>query len=136
MAVIIVMFPLPGYLAKRLQGVQATKMKKVCFKLLEHCLATKFLAQTDVRVQNVTECTLCYNLLCINGLAHINLAMGVIRMIKVCPLVAEIVGKLRFHVQLFGWEPKVNAQVAEKREDELKSIRRFKMLEMVNGIVR
>ena len=29
MGVIIVMFPLPGYIAKLIQGVQVTKMKKV-----------------------------------------------------------------------------------------------------------
>lgn len=29
MAVIVVMFPLPGYVAKLIQGVQSTKMKKV-----------------------------------------------------------------------------------------------------------
>lgn len=62
--------------------------------------------------------------------------MGVIRMIKVCSPVIGMIGKLIFHVQLFGWEPKVNDQVAEKREDELTSIRRFKMFELVNNIVR
>ena len=29
MGVIIIMFPLPGYVAKLIQGVQTTKMKKV-----------------------------------------------------------------------------------------------------------
>ncbi|GJE85927.1 multidrug resistance-associated ABC transporter [Phanerochaete sordida] len=83
MLVIVVMIPLPGYVAKLIQGVQATKMKK-----------------TDARVQNVTE------------------SMNVIRMIK-----------------LFGWEPKVNDQVADKREDELSYIRKFKMLELANGLI-
>lgn len=38
--------------------------------------------------------------------------------------------------QLFGWEPKVNDQVAEKREDELTFIKKFKMLELCNGIIK
>ena len=39
-------------------------------------------------------------------------------------------------IKLFGWEPKVNDQVAEKREDELTYIRKFKMLELANGLIK
>lgn len=39
-------------------------------------------------------------------------------------------------IKLFGWEPKVNDQVAEKREDELTYIRKFKMLELSNSIIK
>ncbi|KAI8982789.1 multidrug resistance-associated ABC transporter [Trametes punicea] len=79
----ILLFPIPGYVASIIQGVQTEKMKK-----------------TDARVQDVTE------------------TMSVIRMIK-----------------LFGWEPKVSDQLAKKREDELKYIRKYKILELINGNV-
>lgn len=36
-------------------------------------------------------------------------------------------------IKLFGWEPRMNDQVAEKREDELTYIKKFKMLELLNG---
>lgn len=44
------------------------------------------------------------------------LAMNVLRMIK-----------------LFGWEPKINERVAEKRDDELRWIRRRQLLNLLNG---
>ncbi|KAI0711030.1 hypothetical protein C8T65DRAFT_739602 [Cerioporus squamosus] len=81
MVAMALLFPVPGYVASLIQGVQTEKMKK-----------------TDARVQNVTE------------------TMNVIRMIK-----------------LFGWEPKVADQLAEKREDELSYIRKYKILELING---
>lgn len=43
-------------------------------------------------------------------------AMNVIRMIK-----------------LFGWEPKVAAQLSEKREEELELIKKNKLLDLVNN---
>ncbi|KAI0650859.1 multidrug resistance-associated ABC transporter [Trametes meyenii] len=81
LAAMILLFPIPGYVASKIQGVQTEKMKK-----------------TDSRVQEVTE------------------TMSVIRMIK-----------------LFGWEPRVADQLAKRREDELKYIRQYKILELVNG---
>lgn len=39
-------------------------------------------------------------------------------------------------IKLFGWEPKVNDQVSEKREEELAWQRKFKLLELVNGNVK
>ncbi|KAJ3556484.1 hypothetical protein NM688_g2007 [Phlebia brevispora] len=83
MVVIILMFPLPGYIAKVIQNVQVERMKK-----------------TDARVQTVTE------------------IMNVIRMIKI-----------------FGWEPKILEQLAEKREAELKFLRQFKLLDLSNGLL-
>ncbi|OJT09188.1 ATP-binding cassette transporter abc4, partial [Trametes pubescens] len=70
------MLPVPGYLAKSVEGVQAEKMKR-----------------TDSRVQAVTE------------------MMNVIRMIK-----------------LFGWEDRTAAQLDERREIELRLVRKTKML--------
>ncbi|KAF9813950.1 hypothetical protein IEO21_05386 [Rhodonia placenta] len=81
MAVIVLLLPVPGSVAKMIRGVQVEKMKK-----------------TDARVQGVTE------------------AMNVIRMIK-----------------LFGWERKITDQLTEKREVELKSIKRAKLLQMISS---
>ncbi|KAH9854915.1 multidrug resistance-associated ABC transporter [Lenzites betulinus] len=81
MVAMILLFPIPGYIASLIQSVQTQKMKK-----------------TDARVQDVTE------------------TMNVIRMIK-----------------LFGWEPKVVEQLTDKRDDELKYIRKLKILELING---
>ncbi|KAI0080061.1 P-loop containing nucleoside triphosphate hydrolase protein [Panus rudis PR-1116 ss-1] len=81
MGVTVALFPVPGFIASRLQAVQVEKMKK-----------------TDARVQTVTE------------------VMNVIRMVK-----------------LFGWEARMNEQLAEKREQELMYQRRLKLLELANG---
>ncbi|KAI0918391.1 hypothetical protein AcV5_002391 [Taiwanofungus camphoratus] len=81
MGVMVVLLPLPGYVAMFVQKVQVEKMKK-----------------TDARVQTVTE------------------IMSVIRMIKV-----------------FGWEPRMTEQLAEKRAEELQYQRTFKLLELING---
>ncbi|KAI0052512.1 hypothetical protein FA95DRAFT_1675194 [Auriscalpium vulgare] len=81
MAVMVILFPVPGYVAKVIQTVQKETMKK-----------------TDARVQTVTE------------------TMGVLRMIK-----------------LFGWEPKIDDKVAEKRDVELKFIKKRQLLNLVNG---
>ncbi|KAH8086646.1 hypothetical protein BXZ70DRAFT_549376 [Cristinia sonorae] len=47
--------------------------------------------------------------------------------------VTEIMNVIRM-IKLFGWEPKVNEQIADKREQELTHIRRFKVLELLNGV--
>ena len=39
-------------------------------------------------------------------------------------------------VKLFGWEPKMNEQLADKREDELTYLRRGKLLELSNGLLK
>lgn len=39
-------------------------------------------------------------------------------------------------IKLFGWEPKVADQLAGKREDELKYIWKYKVLELVNGNIK
>ncbi|KAH7903194.1 ABC transporter type 1, transmembrane domain-containing protein [Hygrophoropsis aurantiaca] len=80
LATMVALFPIPGYVARKLQKVQVEKMKK-----------------TDARVQTVTE------------------TMNVLRMIK-----------------LFGWEPKMDKKITEKREEELGWIWKQKILEMAN----
>jgi len=37
-------------------------------------------------------------------------------------------------IKLFGWEPKVNDQIADKREEELTYVRIYKLLEFANGV--
>lgn len=39
-------------------------------------------------------------------------------------------------IKLFGWEPKVADQLAGKREEELKYIWKYKVLELINGNVK
>ncbi|THH33272.1 hypothetical protein EUX98_g944 [Antrodiella citrinella] len=47
--------------------------------------------------------------------------------------VTETMNMIRM-VKLFGWEPKVSAQLAEKRKEELKSVRKLKLLSAFNAI--
>lgn len=49
-------------------------------------------------------------------LTAFTLAMSVIRMIK-----------------LFGWEPRVAAQLSDKREEELELVKKNKLLDLVNN---
>ncbi|KAF9564153.1 multidrug resistance-associated ABC transporter [Agrocybe pediades] len=79
----ILLFPIPGYVAKILQRAQKTRME-----------------QTDERVQDITE------------------AISVLRMIK-----------------LFGWEERVAQRIAQKREAELISLWRTKVLSLINGTI-
>lgn len=39
-------------------------------------------------------------------------------------------------IKLFGWEAKMSDQIAEKREDELRQIRKFEMLKLLNENIR
>ena len=36
-------------------------------------------------------------------------------------------------IKLFGWEPKVAAQLSEKREEELELVKKNKLLDLVNN---
>jgi hypothetical protein len=64
LGVIILLFPLPGYVTKLIQDVQVTRLKK-----------------TDARVQTVTE-SKCLSLYYHAMLIYDTLAMNVLRMIK------------------------------------------------------
>ena len=39
-------------------------------------------------------------------------------------------------IKLFGWEPKIAARLAEKREQELKYIRLRQILNLINGNIK
>ncbi|KAH8086617.1 hypothetical protein BXZ70DRAFT_1067776 [Cristinia sonorae] len=45
--------------------------------------------------------------------------------------ITEIMNVIRM-IKLFGWEPKVNEQIADKREEELTHIRMFMILDLLN----
>ncbi|KAJ6603499.1 P-loop containing nucleoside triphosphate hydrolase protein [Mycena vulgaris] len=82
-ASIILLAPVPGYVAKLVQTVQKERLKR-----------------TDDRVQSVSE------------------AVNVLRMVK-----------------LFGWEEKMKARIADKRNSELNWLWRKRILDLVGGIV-
>ncbi|KDR83043.1 hypothetical protein GALMADRAFT_866150 [Galerina marginata CBS 339.88] len=82
LANMIILSPIPGYIAKLVQDVQRVRMKK-----------------TDARIQDVTE------------------AVNVLRMVK-----------------LFGWEDKIFRRIQEKRDDELSSLWKLKVLSAISGI--
>ena len=39
-------------------------------------------------------------------------------------------------IKLFGWEPRVAEQLATKRDDELRYVRTYKILEMLNHNIK
>lgn len=39
-------------------------------------------------------------------------------------------------IKLFGWEPRVADRLKSRREDELMSIRKYKMLELLNNTIK
>ncbi|KAI9438180.1 hypothetical protein H4582DRAFT_2111639 [Lactarius indigo] len=79
----VVLFPFPGIIARKIQKVQKETMKR-----------------TDARVQTATE------------------TMAILRMIK-----------------MFGWEPKISARLAEKREQELRYVKIRQILNLVLVVI-
>ena len=55
----VILFPVPGYLAKKVQDVQVQKMKMVLSYLVFSFILTDIISnfKTDARVQDVTEGT-------------------------------------------------------------------------------
>lgn len=39
-------------------------------------------------------------------------------------------------IKLFGWESKMNDQLSEKRNDELKSIRKLRLLSLLSDVAK
>lgn len=39
-------------------------------------------------------------------------------------------------VKLFGWETRTSDQLLKKRTDELKSVRKLKLLQLFNGVAK
>jgi hypothetical protein len=70
-------------------------------------------------VQTVSESKLLFLFFRYISSYRFTLAMGVLRMIK-----------------LFGWEAKINQQVEEKREEELRLVWKRKILDMINNNIK
>ena len=119
--VILLMFPLPGYVAKQIQTVQVEKMKKVSRR--DHCHRHRahfgFKDRCPRPDRHREYVYLSFGSRDPRGLFLPPAAMNVIRMIK-----------------LFGWEPRITAQVNEKREEELIAVRRARFLSMSNNLCK
>lgn len=102
LAVLLILFPIPGYVAKIVQNVQQARLKR-----------------TDGRVQTVTESTSFWPHLSRISVDFTIVAMNVLRMVK-----------------LFGWEKKLNARIADKREEELVWIKKKQLLELLMGSLK
>ena len=51
-------------------------------------------------------------------------------------IVARVVLNVVRMIKLFGWEPRVASQVEDRREAELKLIRKMKYMELVNNLAK
>ncbi|EMD39575.1 hypothetical protein CERSUDRAFT_111891 [Gelatoporia subvermispora B] len=83
LATMLVLSPIPGYIASHTQEIQKQKM-----------------AKTDARVQTATD------------------TLNVFRMVK-----------------LFGWEPRAEEQLSQKRDEELKWAKKYKLLNLLVFLV-
>lgn len=54
---------------------------------------------------------------------------------RVSEIVATVMNVIRM-IKLFGWEPKVRKQIAEKRDEELIYIRNRQLLDLLNGTIK
>ena len=103
----IVLFPLPGYIAKMVRDVQVQRMKVVLSYL--KCLLF-FMADNFFSIQDGCPSARCYRRYVASNhdlplrcrWSFIITAVNVLRMIK-----------------LFGWERRVSERIQEKRNDEL-----------------
>ena len=100
----VLLFPVPGYIAKKVRDVQVQRMKMVLSYLMFPFFVTDifFKLKTDARVQDVTEGMLHAFHSDADGRTCIFTAVNVLRMIK-----------------LFGWERRVSERIQEKRNGEL-----------------
>ena len=104
----VVMFPISGYIAKKVRDVQVQRMKMVlsylkCLLLFLTDILFNF--KMDARVQDVTEGIMHTTMVFhsdADDLALYFAAVNVLRMIK-----------------LFGWERRVSERIQGKRNDEL-----------------
>ena len=102
----LILFPVPGYIAKMVQDVQVQRMKMVLVASsvsVPHPTDIHLKFKMDARVQDVTEGTP-YTMITprCRCLSIIFTAVNVLRMIK-----------------LFGWEGRMSERIREKRNIEL-----------------
>lgn len=115
----IILLPVPTWVASMMQGVQKSKMKSVCLHyihmfhsiLITHPRRPTAVCRVSRKVRTMrSHC---------NTFANSWIVMSVLRMIK-----------------LFGWESRVKETVAEKRENELGWIWKRKMLSLANNCIK
>lgn len=117
-AAMIATLPLPGYVTKHIQGAQREKMKRVSSSPWHGDQETEYYATPSSRpmlVSRPSQRVCCY-VTCPcdrNAQGFVFVVMNVIRMVK-----------------LFGWEPRMAAQLDKKREEELVAVRRSKLLNL------
>ena len=107
LGVTLVLLPIPGVLARVTHRIQTEKMKR-----------------TDERVEMVTESaswtsSSLFLVLYLTPGPFLSLATKVIRMVK-----------------LFGWEARMSERIAEKREEELKWIKRLQYVHVLVEVVK
>ena len=103
----VLLFPVPGYISKKVRDVQVQRMKMV----LSYLMFLFFMVDIFIQIQDGCPSARCYRryvaynhglpLRC-GWLGFIFTAVNVLRMIK-----------------LFGWERRVSERIQEKRNDEL-----------------
>ena len=116
LAVMIMTFPLPGYVAKLLQSVQQERMKKV----------REFLSAVVV-VNIGPRPMLVFNLLLRVSNETYQLAAGFI-----CKIAMNVIRMIK----LFGWEPRIKEEIGEKREEELRIIKKRHLLDLINNNIK
>ena len=104
LATMVILFPVPGYIAKKVRDVQVQRMKMVlsCLMFLFFLTDILFKFKMDARVQDVTEGLFYATVIFHSWLNLIFTAVNVLRMIK-----------------LFGWERRVSERIQDKRNIEL-----------------
>ena len=119
MLVMVVCFPLPGYIATIIRKIQQERMKRVIGVVILRSIMTNDSIQSDARVQAVTESKF-IDANKMDRLAKRYLsAMSVVRMVK-----------------LFGWESNMKERIDEKREEELVYAKKRQIMARVNGIIK
>ena len=115
----IASLPVPGLITKYIRNTQREKMKRVTIShpysrdmTGSHLLPRPMLVYSSLPKVSPAFAYYANTDLCF-------LVMNVIRMVK-----------------LFGWEPRIMAQVNEKREEELVSVRRARLLTMWNNFFK
>ena len=121
LGVMMLFFPIPGYISKLIQTAQISRMKKVNLfdQLLLNVISFHSSTRPTLGFRPLQKVSHKNDNDWYPRLTWRNSAMNVIRMVK-----------------LFGWEPRMQNQIAEKREEELSLIRRRQLLDILNGSVK
>ena len=118
LATMVVLFPVPGYIAKKIRDVQVQKMKMVW--LYPKCLLL-FLTWHSFRIQDGCPSARCYRRY--NAYNHWH---GLPLRCRWPCFIFAVVNVLRM-IKLFGWERKVSDRIGEKRNTELNWLWKLKV---------